>query len=347
MAATSSRDAVIHIEISQEVQPLEALTYAGDLRTFTFTAPEVSGKSSVAPDIRPNGLINGAKIVPAASGTADLVDIFAFSAYSKGVKYVVATAEDQTITRGATSEIAKVSSITMTSAGAIAILPGMDSTDTTVNRTRGVAGGPPFIPEDDVSLGEVQFSGAGAGTSVPIGISQVFQTPGQHVERSNLPSFELLSLGKGAQAEAVEETYAHIRMAGPLPLVHTGSEPKRIWATYATPGYYKADRASEFSPSQTTFSGSSASFYRGQLSSSVSSSLGEAGFKGVMEDGISDLVLEQEGQVIIIKFYQDENKAPYSLTQGVMGITTAFPVEGFVSGDFKIITSKPTVRFLE
>jgi len=303
------------------------MTDSGDRQIFNSADSAWSGKAGFAPTILPNGVVTGKNmVIPAVSTTNDLVDVKAFSANSIGVVQTVSAATDETITRGATSNIGKISSVTMDSAGAIAILPGTDSSDATVNDVRASAGGPPLIPVDSVELAQVRLSGTGAGDAAAITAAQIFQVPNQHTELANFPTFDVNNIGKGTETPVAAEVNAFVKMASVLPASHTGAVAKRIYIQYYTPTFTPLSRTVDFVPVEISHSSSSQELYLVTVGSS-SSSLGQGSFTALLTDGITDDIVVNKNQVITVKFFSDINKAPFILTQGLIGVGRTFPVE--------------------
>ena len=140
----TAENALIKIEGGRSLVTYEAMTDSGNHTTYTYTSGAVvSGMAGFTPDISPNGIVTGTLLgSPAVSLTNDLVDVAAFTAYSIGVLHTVSASVDVAITRPATA-VSKVNSVTMTNAGAVAVVAGVDGTTTAFSAVRGAAGGPP------------------------------------------------------------------------------------------------------------------------------------------------------------------------------------------------------------
>jgi len=145
----------LDFEAGQTSYAMAALTDSGDNTIFNSAVTIFSGANGKAPDIRPNGVITGGAIVPAVSGTNNLVDVAGLTCYLAGVNTTVAAGLDTAITRASTN-VASISSITITSAGAIAVVKGTDSLSTAFSETRAAAGGPPLIPVGSIEIGQVR-----------------------------------------------------------------------------------------------------------------------------------------------------------------------------------------------
>jgi hypothetical protein len=303
----NAENAKLQYEAGQTAYPMSALTDSGDATTFTSSADQFSKKSGYAPDVRPNGLITGGAVISAVSATNDKVDVAALSVYLAGVKTAVAAATNVTITRGASTNTHAITSITVTSAGAIAAVAGTAST--AFSETRGSAGGAPYIPVGSVEIAQVRTTSI---TAAVVQDSEIFQVVGLHRERYDYPIFE------------IDYTAGTISFNSALPKIHTGDLPKKVYASYAEPIFSDISLASDFVPAETSHSVSSTQVYGSTLGSS-SSSLGQATFTAYLNDGIGDALVSLKNETLWFKFYPDRYKTAYMLTQGKLGISRTFP----------------------
>lgn len=317
----TSENAKIMIEGGQSLVDYEALTDSGDHTVLNPSTSIMSGKEGFTPDVRPNGIVTGLDIGQvAASGSNDVVDTRAFTAYSIGVSHSVSASTDQAITRPA-GDVAKVLSITMTSAGAIAEVAGTDGATTTFSETRGAAGGPPLIPVDSVELFQVRLTTTAAA---PITADEIYQNIGTHTERSGYPSYSVNNIGEGTNTTNPDKVNAFVEMADALPLIHTGPIAKKVYAQHYTPSFIE-QKGYDFSPVENSHSVGSTQYYGGTVGSS-SSTIGQGSFTALLQDGTTDYLVANKDKTLTVKVYQDENKTPYILTQGKVGLGRTFPV---------------------
>ena len=71
----TAEQAILYYEADQTPVAMVELTDQGDYTDFKSAATLWSGRSGKAPVVRPDGLKSGGVIIPAVSGTDDLVDI--------------------------------------------------------------------------------------------------------------------------------------------------------------------------------------------------------------------------------------------------------------------------------
>lgn len=339
--ATSS-NAKIQFEAGQSLVSYVAMTDSGNHQTFTSAATIWSGKSGFEPSVRPNGIVSGVNLVSvAADGSNNNVDVAAFTAYSAGTLYSVSAAANTAITRPATN-VAKISSITMNSSGAIAVVAGTDGASTTFSETRAAAGGPPLIPVDSVEIAQVRLTTSAAAA---ITAAQIFQVVGQHTERYDFPTWTENNIGDGSNSTIPAKKNAYVQFDAVLPLAHTGPIARKTYIQYYTPTLADVSKTLDFVPVENSHSVSSTEYYGGTIASS-SSSIGQGSFTALFNDGVSDSLVTNKDQILTFKFYPDRNKTPYILTQGKLGLSRTFPVGDQVQASATISASTISAEFV-
>ncbi len=307
--------ASIAYESAQSQQAFAALTDAGDHLNFTASSKPWSRAAGYEAVIAPYGLITGGTVTPAAVVADNTVDVAALTAMMPAASGASATtgivsvgaSTSLTVARGASAYL--ISSITVNASGAIAVVGGTAGTGPFVE-TRGAANGPPFIPVGSIEIGQVRYTSSSAAA---VAATEIFQVVGVHQERSDFPVYTPnYLLGK-------------LTFSSALPLIHTGSVCKLIHARVATPVFAELARAKDWVPADSSNSASSTQYYDGTVGG-FTSSLGQAGFTLSLDDGITDGILSKIGQNLIFRFKADKNKAPYQLTQGVMGVSRTYAV---------------------
>lgn len=305
----TASNALIQYEAGQTPYAMAALTDSGDQKTFAATASPWSQRSGYAPVIRPDGLLTGGAITPAASGTADLVDVAAGTAYIGGVLVSWDADTDVEITRGASTDTHCITSITVTSLEAVAAVPGTDHT--AFSETRAANGGPPLIAATSIEIGQVRTTSV---TSAAITAGEIFQTPGSHLERSDTPAIASVDYYAGT-----------VTFVSPLPKIHTGPAAKKVCASYGTPIFADVPKGFDFVPPETSFSVSSTPYYGG-TEGSTASSLGQGSFSAILDNGVSDPLLALAGANLWFKFWPDRASTANALAcQGVLGVARTFP----------------------
>lgn len=317
----SAENARLDYESGQSLVAMAALTDSGDHIEFRSGAATWSNRAGYSPVVRPDGLVTGGVVSPDNASANDKVDVTALTCYLAGVLESVSAGE-VTCTRGTGgSDNHIINSIIVTSAAALSVLTGTGST--AFSETRGAAGGPPLITVGAIEIAQVRFI---SETAAPVLASEIFQVVGTHRERYDYPNFTINYLpGKNNSPNG-----GSITTDFACPLIHVGPTAKPIYAEYYTPLFSQAQNVEAFVPPETSHSVSSKAIY-GKAIAARSASLGQGSFTFYAGDNITDGLVKLKDEVLIFKFWPDENKSPYMLCQGKLGITRAFPADENIS----------------
>lgn len=299
-------------EISTLQQAFALLTDSGDHINYTHTLKPWSAKPGFSYIAAGTGVINGGAVIPAVAGTNDLVDVSSVLLFAPGMtgadtstgQITISATTGLTCLRGATTDICRINSITVSTAGVWAVVSGTASTAFT--ETRGAAGGPPFIPVGSVEVAQVRFNSI---TAAPVTAADIYATPGTHQESATFPApLPDPILGKVAFSEA-------------LPLSHTGSVTKRVYARVATAGFAPFVYSRNFKPAKVSNSVGSEQYYR-LVRGTFSQSIGAASFEISLEDGVTDSFVTacSTSPTMLFRYKPDRDKTAYSITQGVPSI---------------------------
>lgn len=313
----SAENAKLQYESGRTATAMTALTNSGDNQNFTSGAAPWSGRSGSEPDVKPDGLATGGKVSAAVSATNNAVDVAALTCYLAGVLTSVSAGTDKLAQRGSV-QANRITSVTITSGGAIAMVAGTEGA--TMSEVRGNAGGPPYIPVGSIEIAQVRLTST---TAAPVAASEIFQVVGLHQERFDQPIFTVDSLN------------GEVNFAAPLPLIHTGDLPKAVSASYSTPIFADIAKSSDYQPSENSHSVSSTQVYGGTIGSS-STTLNGGSFTAFLDDGVTDSLLSEKDQVLWFRFYPDRHKAAHILDQGKLGIVRQFPASGQIQADCTI-----------
>lgn len=306
---------IVRYESGQQAYPFGEAPDSGDRKTFQSSFAPISAASGAEAVVAPYGLLTGGVIT--ATAVNDQVSVAAMTlmapgmtgADADGVKSV--SSGTVSISRGATTDTHRITSITVASNGSLAAIPGVD--DTAFSEVRGANGGPPYIPEGSIEIGQVRTTSVDAAVVVA---SEIFQIPGTTQELSAFPVYDLNS------------ATGEITFAEALPAIHTGDAPKKVYIKGSTPIYATISNARDWVPAESTYSINSTDTYDGPVGS-ASASLSQASFTAILKDGITDPFLSKEGENLWFEFRPDRDKLlPKQLTQGILGISRTFPAGG-------------------
>ena len=326
----TASNAKLQYESGQELTAMSAMTDSGDHKTFSVDGVDLwSQRSGYEPEIVPNGLVTGGVITPGAS--ANTVSVAALTCNLAGVLTSVNANAALSITRPAASPAGqnKITSIIVTSAGALAELAGTEGTD--FSTSRGAAGGPPLITAGAIEIGQVKMSD---GTSAVFTAAEIFQVVGTSQERYDYPVW------------SEDPINGQITFASALPAIHAGSPAtyKGVYAEVNEPVFSDLEPATDFVPPENTHSSSSTQVYGSTLGAS-SSNLGQGSFKVFLKDGITESFIGLKDETLFFKFFPDRNKAPYLLCQGKLGISRSFPAGDNIQANCTISADSTAVEF--
>jgi hypothetical protein len=317
----TGENARLEFESGQQVYPMEALTDSGDATIFDSQATLFSGVSGKAPVVVPDGLATGGAI---SAGVAnDTVDVAALTCYLAGVKTSVSAAAAESVTRPA-SDVMKVISVTISSAGAVVLIAGTDGSDANFVDDRGVAGSPPYIPVGSIEIGQIRLTTSAAAV---VADSEIFQILGQSLERSDFP------------IATPDPLNAQVGFNQALPLIHTGDLPKGVYASYADPIFIEQAFAADFVPPENSHSVSSQQYY-GDVKGSKTTSLNQGSFTALMNDGVTDPLVKMKDENIWFRFAPDRYKTPRILTQGYLGMSRSYPAGADIAASCTISSTK-------
>ena len=324
-------NAILYYEAGQSLTSSIALTDSGDHLVFNAADNLWSDKSGYNPDVKPNGVLTGLVVSPATSGTNDLVDLSSGTLNLNGVETTITADTDLICLRGATTDICRINSITITSAGAVAVVSGVDST--AFSETRGAAGGPPWIPTGSVEVAQVRLS---AIANAAVLATEIKAIPNTHREMATFPTYET----NFSTVESGVLGYAGVTFNSALMAAHsddTGTtiKTKKVYAQYYEPEFAQIPKSSDFKRPANSKSVSSTQIYGGAIGS-VSTSLGQGSFKAYLNDGVTDGLLSEEGNKLWFKFKPDRLKSPYVLCQGYLGVVEQYPAGSSIMADCTI-----------
>lgn len=318
----------IQMETSQTLYVMHQLTDSGDHKKFNSNASLISQQGDNTPLILVNGIKTGLRVKTAVSGSNNVVDVEAGTVNLNGVGDVAVTAStDLSITRAATN-VAVINSITVNSGGSIAAIKGTDSTDSNFSETRGAAGGPPYIPVGSIEIAQIRVT---SNTAAAITAAEIFLNAGQHREYA-------------APEPEIDYDNGTFNFKEALPLSHTGDVPKAVYAQYSDVNFSDLSKTSDWVPASESISVSSTEYYDKEFDISESTSINAGTFTIGLVDGVSDQIVQSQGENLFFKFFPDKNKTPYDLMQGRYTVTISNPTGRNPVGSVTVAAARKAVK---
>jgi hypothetical protein len=318
-------DPRLDYEAGQTAVAYTALSDAGDNKTFNSAAELWSNRAGYTPSVRPNGVLTGLAVSVAASGTNNMVDVAGGTVWLAGVETTITAATDVAITRAITPDTHNINSITITAAGAVAVVAGTDGT--AFSTTRGAAGGPPYIDNDAIEIAQVKLTAFGVAV---VTASEIIQVPGSSREMAMFPVWE----EERIRVTAGVQGYAGVDFASELQAIHsedagTTVATKLVYASYYTPSFAQVPKAADFVRPANSYSVSSTEYYGGAMGTR-SQSIGQGSFTAYTST-LNEGFMQFEGEELWFKFRNDRLlTTPCIYAQGVLGIAETFPADGTI-----------------
>jgi hypothetical protein len=330
-------NAGIYYESGQAQQVFAAMTANAARTVFTASSKPWSAAAGYEYTVAPYGLATGGVItVGAATGDVAVAALTAYMAGATGASATtgllsVGAKADLTVTLNTdTTKTFRIDSVTVTTLGAVDLIEG--TVHTAFVETRNVAGGPPLVPDGSIEIGQVRRNFAHADTNRAVTSDEIYQVVGTHQERYDYPVW------------SEDPIRGQITFAAALDAIHVGAIAKRVYVRAATPIFAEIPRARDWVPAETSNSVNSEDYYDGPIGS-VSSSLGQASFTVSLNDGVTDALLAKKGDNLLFRFRPDKNKAPYQITQGLLGVSRTFGVGANPSASVTVSASIGSVDF--
>jgi hypothetical protein len=309
------------------------MTNTGDDMIFQASFLPWSNALGFEPVVAPFGLLTGGAVTPTA--TPQEVSVAALTAMMPGIGsadastgvLTISTASTALAVRGTEADPFRITSIIVNGSGAVAATEGL--VGSAFSETRGAAGGPPLIPVDAIEIAQVRLQSDDAGVVLA---SEIFTVPGIHRELASYPVYTM-DFGRG-----------QVHFSEALPAIHVGPTTKRVSVRGATPLFSPLPKAYDWVPAESTYSIDSTDTYDGPIGS-ANSSLGQASFSIMLEDGITDGFLSMKGKTIWVEFRPDRDRmTPRQVTQGVLGVSRTNPASGSPTAS---CTITPSVESLD
>ncbi len=294
-----AEDARLQIEQGFVFWDFEKGTDSGDQKKFTYsgTVKLFSMLKGQAPIVRPDGARSGLKVIPAISGTNDLVDVAAGAAFVGGVDLAISASTDLAITRAGAGDTFQIHSILIDNAGVISVLAGVQGT--AFSTVRGANGGPAYVTVDKIEIAQVKLDSlAGA----PVKTSEIDENVRQ---RYDIPSFKLVP----------EE--AAVEMLSALDKRHTGDTTKGIWTKHYEPIWNDIPEASNWKPVDFTAESQKNTTYDG-VTTFVRKGIGDGSFDVNLKGEAGEIMSEVIGGMRWLRFYPDKFKTDHHIVLGFL-----------------------------
>jgi hypothetical protein len=230
MGRGTGRKGKITTEIGFNTYTKDALTSvttpaANVNKKFYSSAERFTGIESYQPTVYLDG-VNGACNISAGTA-ADSYDVSSGTYQIKGNEYSLSSSTGNTsLTRPAVDGNIVVNGVSVDTSGNLTVTAGSEGTTST---TRGAAGGPPFIPVDEVLLGYITLSYTSATAGAVVASTEIDNASKEY---SYMPGYTIIHHDDG------DTDLGCVEFKAALGTIHTGSVTRNVYATYFEPQDY-------------------------------------------------------------------------------------------------------------
>lgn len=324
MGRKTGANASVQVELGSVSYPMAELSSvsspAADVnKKFLSLAEYMSDLSELQPEVRLDGVRSGLVITP-GSGFNE-VDISAGEIYLSGNLVEVSAATVTGLTRPTTTGEILVSAITVDGAGSFTVTPSTEGASST---TRGAAGGPPFIPVDEVLVGYVAmtyYDGSASGEKVVT----AGEIDSYSKEYAAIPSAKVNYYDEDQEVGTIE-------LANVLPEIHAataagpGTAVRNVYASYYEPQFEEVPDAKDFSFDEDVSTYKSKAY----KDASEETAVGTPSWSGSFDaywTRVEDILNLVKGSKRWIKHYPDSDLTDHWAGRAVLKVGRQSPVD--------------------
>jgi len=307
------------------------LTDDGDHINYNHTAgtflSNFVGDSGVdySPTVRVDGVLSGGVVIPAVSGTDDLVDVSSLAANIAGVALTgaakAAADTDLSCTRGGVGTEYLINSIVCDSAGTFTVVAGTGAAADNSTGARDAAGAPPLIPLLKIEVAQVRFT---TSADAAVTAAEIKMTP--NVTR------EMSRNGKTiyARTEGGALGSPGVQMTSAQSLIHTGAVSKGIWMSGYSESFTEWQGANNVQLQGETVSSTSSETFT-ETRSFPASEVSDGSFDWDYTDLANDpewATMDGKGALVWFKLYQKSSDTSYLAGQSIVSGVPAVAASG-------------------
>jgi hypothetical protein len=328
MGRKTGKDVLIEVEVGTNYYPMAALSTVSSPasevgKKFETSAEFLSAQEDLEPVVRLDGVVSGLTLSP-GSGYNE-VDYSDGSVYIKGNTVNVTAGTITDLLRPTVAGQVRVTALTVDENGTVNKTAASAGASSTV---RGAAGGPPFLPVDEVLIGYITMSyyGGSASGASTIAASEIND---ETRERATIPSYEIMYHdGSGSNPTNV----GAIRFATALPLIHAataagpGTNRRNVYCSYYAAEFEQVPDARDFSFDEDVATVRSRAYMDASEETSISIP-SWSGTGSVYFDRVSDLMTLIKNSKRWIKYFPDQDNTDYWAGRAVMKVSRNLPVD--------------------
>ena len=287
-------------------------------KKFLVVAERFTALEDYEPIVRLDGVISGCEMAPYSTNNS--VEISSGSYYLKGVKVSLSATTGESLARPTQSGYVLVTAISVDADGAVTKTAGTEGVTST---TRGAAGGPPFIPVDEVLLGYVTLSYKASSVGAVVEDTEIDNAS---KERASIPGYSIIYHDEDNLKGVVDFSSA-------LDTIHTGSTTRNVYSQYWAPAdFVKIDDAKDCSWDEAIDVKTSLAYGDGTSRAATGTKSWTASFDFYFDKVKGDIIDIIKGSKRWFKFYPDENNTDHMTGRAIIAINRNNPVDDTISG---------------
>jgi len=339
MARKTGKDTKIEVEVGTVFYPFNELTTVSSPvadvgKKFATSATYISDQEDLQPQVRLDGVITGFVITPGSSNNQ--VQVSAGELYLAGVSISVTAVDVDDIIRPLVSGQVRVTALTVDSSGNINKTRG---TEGSTSATRGAAGGPPFLPINEILIGYItasyyQGSASGATTITTAEINS------ESKERSFIPSAKII-YHDGDSNNYAGENVGVVELGTVLPLIHAavvagpGTNRRRVYAQYHDAEFEEIPDSKDYSFNDDIGTVKSKAYQDLAEETSLTTPMWSGAGSNYWED-IDDLLELIKNTKRWVKFYPDKDETAHKSGRAVIKVSKTMPLEDTMSASITL-----------
>lgn len=324
MARKLGKDGKVEVELGLTTYGMSALSSvsspSADVnKKFLSSAERFTALDDYEPIVRLDGIISGCEL-SILSSSNNAVEISAGSYYLQGSKVTIVATTAESLARPTVNGQVLTTAISMDSNGLITKTPG---TEGTTSITRGAAGGPPFIPVDEILLGYATLGYKATSVGAVVESTEIDNAS---KERSSIPGYKVIYHDEDNSVGIIEFDVA-------LDSIHTGSVTRNVYSQYWGPAaYVSIGDAKDITLDEPPTVQTSQAYGDDYARSAIGTKTWTGGFDfyfSNVKDSIIDLIKNSKRW---LKFYPDKDNTEHLTGRAIIGASHSIPVDDTMNG---------------
>lgn len=323
----SGKDAKVLVELgftNYSMSALSSVSSPSDVVNKRFVTSATFMSPVTDPVVRLDGVRTGCKV--SVSTTVNAIEVAAGTYYLKGSSYSLAATTVTSISRPTSSGNVIVTALSVDSSGTVNKTAGSEGTPSS---TRGAAGGPPYIPVDQVLIGYVNAEYTSVSGGAVFGTSEIDD---ESKEYYDIPGYQFKWYEPDYEKKGCIEFYTALETIHNNSADGTGDDVTRnVYASYHDANFEEIPDARDASLSEdmSTIAGRSYGDSYAEKSLDVPE---WGGSVDVFWSDVDDIFDKIKNTKRWVKVYPDRDNDRYYAGVAIMKISRTVPVSDNMGG---------------